>query len=236
MIVEGARKLKEIATEVSVLRRSQQHGQSLVNRAQLVASLLSRAEVAAAVARTLSERLGEPWVPAAATDTAVGALEQWAAALDEDLGAALGGDLFAKFQDAVDRALRELERRAAGAWQRYTVQVTPETSQEILAALASDPSARTTVIAIRRLAESVRRLRDRQVPTPDELAEFDTAVADLRAAWSTLDVASLNDEVVAFLRAANSDRGAALALLTEPVRTWLAERHLESHYAIRPSD
>lgn len=236
MIVDGARQLKEIANEVSVLRRSQQHGQSLVNRAQLVASLLVRAEIATAAGRTLSERLGEPWVPAAATDSALGALEQWAAALDEDLGAALGGDLFAKFQDAVDRALKELERRATSTWQRYTAQVTPETSQEILAALASDPSARSTVLTIRRLAESVRRLRDRPIPTPDELVEFDTAVADLRTAWSTLDVASLNEEVVSFLRAANSDRGAALALLTEPVRTWLAERHLESHYAIRPSD
>lgn len=236
MIVERARQLKEIAAEVSVLRRSQQHGQALVNRAQLVASLLVRAEVAAAVARTLSKRLGEPWVPPGATESALGALEEWATALEEDLGAALGGDLFAKFQDAVDRAVKELERRAASAWQRYTAQATPETSQEILAALASDPSARSTVISIRRLAELVRRLRDRQVPTPEELSEFDAAVADLRAAWSTLDVASLNDEVVAFLRAANSDRGAALGLLTEPVRTWLAERHLESHYAIRPSD
>lgn len=236
MIVEAASQLKRIANDVSALRRSQQHGQSIINRAHLVASLLSRAEVATTAARTLSERLGEPWVPPAAAERALGALEQWAAALDEDLGAALGGDLFAKFQDAIDRALRELERRSTGAWQRYTAQGTPETSEEILAALASDPSARTTVIAIRRLAESVRRLRDRQVPTPNEVAEFDTAVADLRAAWSNLDVASLNDDVVAFLRAANADRGAELALLTEPVRMWLAERHLESHYAIRPSD
>jgi hypothetical protein len=134
----------------------------------------------------------------------------------------------------LERVLRDLERRGTGAWQRYAAQVTPETSPEILAALSTDPSARSTVLTIRRLAESVRLLRERQIPSADDIAEFDAAVAQLRAAWATLDVASLNEDVVAFLRAANSNRGASLSLLTSPVQSWLAERHLESHYVIRP--
>lgn len=236
MIVDSARELKELADEVSVLRRSQQHGQALVNRSQHIGNLLIRAQVAATTARQLAQRLGEQWSSPGATGAAVEALEQWRTALADDLGAALGGELFSKLQDAVERVLRELERRAAGDWQRYTAQVTPETSQEILAALAADPFARSTVLTIRRFAESVRRLRERQIPTAEDIADFDTAVAELRAAWSTLDVASLSDDVVAFLRAANSDRGAALSLLTASVQSWLAERHLESHYVIRPSD
>lgn len=236
MIVDSARELKAVASEVSVLRRSQQHGQALVNRLGLLEGLLTRAEVAVGTTRTLAQRLGEPWTPSAQTDAVVEALDQWRAALDDDLGAALGGELFAKLQDGVDRLLRDLERRATGAWERYTVQATPETSQEILSALASDPSARSTVLTIQRLAESVRRLRERPIPTAGEITKFDAAVAELRAAWSTLDVASLTEDVVAFLRAANSDRGAPLASLTAPVQAWLAERHLESHYVIRPSD
>lgn len=236
MIVDAARTLKDVAEEVSLLRRSQQHGQALVSRASALEAFVARAEVATRTLATLSQRLGETPTRPAQLATALGAIDQWRAALDDDLGQALGGDLFAGVQDSVERALKDIERRAASAWQRYTAQVTPETSPEILGALATDRSARSTVLSIRRLAEVIRSLRERIIPNADDIAAFDDAVSNLRAAWATLDVASLSEDVVAFLRAANSDRGASLSQLTGPVQTWLAERSLESHYVIRPSD
>ena len=236
MILDEAIRLKEIAGEVSVRRRSEQHGQSIIHRKQLVDEILTRAAIATASAKLLAERLGDPWVSPTSNQPAAAALDRWKGALDEDLGEALSGDLFSKFQDAVDKTLREIERRVTGSWQRYIAQVTPETSPEILDALASDPTARTTVLTIRRLAETIRRLRERQVPTAEEISEFEEAVVDLRKAWSTLDVASLNEEVVAFLRAANSDSGAPISLLTPSVISWLAQRDLWSHYTIRPTD
>lgn len=236
MIVDEAKTLKEVADEVSLLRRSQQHGQALVRRASAIEALVARAELATTTVGTLSQRLGETPSRPAQLATALAAIDRWHAALDDDLGQALGGDLFAEVQDSVERALKDIERRAASAWQRYTAQVTPETSAEILGALAADPSARSTVLSIRRLADVIRSLRERAIPDADDIRAFDDAVSNLRAAWSTLDVASLNDEVVAFLRAANSDRGASLSQLTGPVQAWLAERNVESHYVIRPSD
>lgn len=236
MIVDEAKTLKEVAGEVSLLRRSQQHGQALVRRASALEALVARAELATTTVGTLSQRLGETPSRPAQLATALAAIDRWHAALDDDLGQALGGDLFAEVQDSVERALKDIERRAASAWRRYTAQVTPETSAEILGALAADPSARSTVLSIRRLAEVIRSLRERAIPDADDIRAFDDAVSNLRAAWSTLDVASLNDEVVAFLRAANSDRGASLSQLTGPVQAWLAERNVESHYVIRPSD
>ncbi len=236
MIVDSANTLKQIADEVLLLRRSQQHRQALVNLARRLESLLARAELATAATRILAQRLGELPPPPAQLAKAVEAIDRWRAAIDDDLGTALGGDFFAAVQDSVDRVLKDVERRAASTWQRYTAQMTPETSVEILEALAADRTARSTVVTIRRLAVLVRGLRDRSIPSGDDISAFENAVSDLRSAWATLDVASLNDDVVAFLRAANSDRGAALTQMTEPVRIWLAERHLESHYVIRPSD
>ena len=74
------------------------------------------------------------------------------------------------------------------------------------------------------------------IPSPEELDEFDEATAQLRSAWSVLDVASLSEEIVAFLRAANSAQGAPLDSLTEQVREWLEQRGAASHYVIRPAD
>ena len=59
MILEDAARLEELAAEVTVLRRSQQYGQSLAHRRQLVDALLTRTQKAWASSAALSERLGE---------------------------------------------------------------------------------------------------------------------------------------------------------------------------------
>jgi hypothetical protein len=236
MIVDEATELGSLAGEVIVLRRSQQHGQSIAHRTQLVDALLARSQLASATGTGLSERLGERHVGSPVFETALMKISEWRQALDEDLGSALGGDIFSSFQDAIEKAVREIERRTTTAWQTYAAQATPETSKEILDALADDPRARVTVIKIKRLAETTRRLREKAIPSIDEIREFDDATAELREAWSTLDVASLNEEIVAFLRAANSERGADLELLTSTVLDWLDQRDAKDHYAIRPSE
>ena len=121
-------------------------------------------------------------------------------------------------------------------WQRYAAQRTPEISTEVLTALEDDPRAAVTVVRIRHLAERLGGLRDRPIPSPEEQDEFDEATAQLRSAWSALDVANLSEEIVAFLRAANGAQGAPLIAFTQQVREWLEERGAVSHYAIRPAD
>jgi hypothetical protein len=236
MILEDAARLEALAAEVTVLRRSQQHGQSLAHRRQLVDALLARAQNAWASTEALAERLDEEQSPSPLFETALTKISEWRVVLGEDLGAALTGDFFTGFQTAADKAVRELERRATGMWQRYTARKTPDISAEVLTALEDDPRAGSTVVRIMHLAEGLRRLRDRLIPSPEEQNEFDAAAAQLRDAWSALDVASLSEEIGAFLRAANSARGAPLDLLTESVREWLEQRAAATHYVIRPAD
>ena len=236
MILEDAGQLETLAAEVNILRRSQQHGQALAHREQLVDALLARARTATASGAALSQRLSEIPPQSPLLENALARIGEWRSALEADIGHALGGDLFGRFQDSVGKAIGEIERRTATAWQRYVNRTRPETSEEILAALEDDPLAGSTVARIRRLSEKLHRLRECAIPTLEELSEFDSATAELDNAWSTLDVASLNDEVVAFLRAAHSDHGAPLPLLTASVVDWLEQRGATSHYVIRPAD
>ncbi len=134
------------------------------------------------------------------------------------------------------KAVSELERSARSRWERYAVQKAPEISGEVLAALEADPHAGSTVTRIRHLSKTLGRIRGLALPSPAELDEFDQTIAELRSAWSTLDVASLSPEIVTFLRAANSDHGAPLELLTTSVREWLEQRGAASHYVVRPAD
>jgi hypothetical protein len=236
MILEEAARLEALAGELTVMRRSQQHGQSLAHRGQLVNTLLTRARNAWASVAALSKRFGEEQSSSPLFETALTKISEWRSALEGDLGVALTGDFFTGFQASTDKAVRELEQRATGMWQRYIAQRTPEISTEVLTALEDDPRAAVTVVKIRHLAEGLRRLQDRLIPSPEEQDEFDESAAQLRGAWSTLDVANLSEEIVAFLRAANGAQGAPLIAFTQQVREWLEQRGAVNHYAIRPAD
>lgn len=236
MITEDAVRLETVASEVVALRRSQQHSQALARRNELLGALLQRLDTVTPVGAALSGRLGETRGSSPSFEKAVESITEWRLALGRDLEHALAGDLFGRLQAALDSAIREVEQRAATTWQRYIAQNTPETSPAILAALAADPDAQVTVRDLKRFGEALRRLRELPIPTIQQLNEFDTTVEELRAAWSKLDVAGLDDEIVAFLRAANSDSGADIELLTSAVRQWLEDRGASSHYVIRPAN
>ena len=236
MILEDATRLKVLAAEVTVLRRSQQYGQSLAHRRQLVDALLTRTRKAWVSSAAISERLGEAQSSSPLYEMALAKISEWRSALDQDLGQALTGDLFTGVQASADKAMRELERQATGAWQRYTAQKMPDISVDVLTALEDDPRGGSTVARIMRLSEGLRRLRERPVPSPEVLKEFDETTAQLRSAWSVLDIANLSEEIVAFLRAANSAQGAPLDSLTEQVHEWLEQRGAAGHYVIRLAD
>lgn len=233
MIRERIADLETLAQRVTAMRQSQQHGQALARRRQTLEGMIERAVKAKQSTELLAARLGEVAPSPSSAENALRQVAVWRTALETDLSTALGGDLFPIFHDSVLSAIGDTEAQAATLWQRHVAQHAPETSNEVLDALENDPRARLAVIRIRRLAESLRRLRDRAVPTSADIEEFDTAAVELRKTWATLDVESIDPDVVAFLRGANSERGARLDLLTVPVLAWLADRGAGDHYVIK---
>lgn len=237
MIREAIAELDGLAQRVTSLHQTQLHGQALTKRQQAVDMMVERALRARRSSDLLAARLeSEGPFLAPSTSDARAQIATWRAALDADLAGALAGDSFATFNDTVLKAIGDLETHTASLWQRYVSHHAPETPSEVLEALANDPRARVAVVRIRRLAEQLRQLRDRTVPSTAEIDEFDTAAHELHETWATLDVEGLDPDVVRFLRAANSERGAPLASLTEPVVAWLADRDASTHYVIKPAD
>lgn len=163
-------------------------------------------------------------------------MDSWAASLEADLVAALGGTSFTDFSAVVSSAVGDLESQTTQLWQRYTSQHAPQTSLEIVEALENDPKSRVAVLRIRRLSDRLTGLRGRLVPTTDEVHEFDEMARQLREAWATLDVDGVETEVISFLRAANSDAGAAIGSLTPTVMRWLEERDAVNQYVVKPAN
>lgn len=237
-IREGILEVERLAQQVSGLRQAQQHAQALGRRQQSITNVLERAVRARSASHLLTRRLDPEatnQLPASAV-AARASLDAWAAALDDDLVNALGGDSFAQLNDVVLRAIADLESHASQLWQRYALHHAPQTSVEILEALANDPGARVAVIRIRRLTDRLASLRDRTIPSTDDIETFDGAARELHEAWATLDVEGIDAEVVSFLRAANSDQGAAIGSLTPVVIGWLEERGAINQYVVKPAE
>lgn len=237
-ILDGAREVEGLAQRVTDLRQTQQHGQALTRRHQEIQKILERGRRARATAQALSYRLDPEVIyelPQSAAAARTG-LDAWTASLDEDLAVALGGTAFTDFSAGAASAVGDLESQATQLWQRYTSQHAPQTSHEIVEALGNDRKSRVAVLRIRRLSDQLTALRGRTVPTTDEIDEFDEAARDLRETWAALDVDGIDPEVISFLRAANSDHGAAISSLTPTVIRWLEERGAVNQYVVKPAD
>jgi hypothetical protein len=238
MIRDAATQIVDLAQTVTGLRKTQQHGQALARRQQAIVAALDRLIRARSAVERLSQSLDgvPPESTAASTATACEHVDAWADALDEDLAAALSTDGFARMNDLVLRVVGELETQASGLWLRFMAQHSTQTSREVLEALANDPGTRSAVLRIERLANQLGAIRERTVPSEDDIVAFLRASGELRDVWSTLNVDGIDPEVVAFLRSANSSRGAPIAALTANVLAWLEQRGVSGQYVVRPAD
>jgi hypothetical protein len=177
--------------------------------------------------------MNEPVLTALGFSAALEALRQWRAQLDSDLAAALSGDAFPTLRTATEKAVGQAEAQAQGVWRTYLAATASDIDTDLLDVLGSDPKIASAVQQIGVLANIVRGFAEMSLPTVEQIDQYDTMVADLKSVWSTIDLSSLDDEIVAFLRAANGDLGAALNTLTPAVQAWLGERGLAGHYVIR---
>lgn len=235
MIIEAADTLIALSADLQSAQRSRRHGEALSNRNEILENLLTRAAGAREATTALVTRMGEPMPTAPGLPAALEALRQWRSQLDSDLAAALSGNTFSTLRIATETAVGQIEAQAQNAWRTYLDRTSPDIDTDLLDVLNSDPQAAATVQRIGVLSNVVRGFAELPLPTAEQVDQYDSMVADLQSAWSTIDLSSLDDEIVGFLRAANGDHGAALTALTPAVLAWLGERGLAEHYVIRPN-
>lgn len=233
MLLDEIATATDLAAQVVKLRQSQLHAQSLDERRSLLDALTSRAARASRCRVEMADRLGEPLGSIELHAQVRLEVNAWQSHLQDDVAAALEGDEFQKIRDLATRAVAASENIAADQWRRYSSEQVPLVPSDVLEALKHDARARRTVSVILRISAEIDRLRSLTIPGPDEIEAFDGAAQELRDAWASLDVANIDAEVLAFLRATN-DRGAPLGLLTEAVLSWLSARDAIDSYVIRP--
>lgn len=125
-----------------------------------------------------------------------------------------------------------LEAQLRRAWGDYVSARVPPANADVLEVLA--PTFRSEVARIRHLSSQLDALRLVLPETQAVIDDLGGKVTELQQAWQTLDGGQVPPSVLAFLKAASST-GAALALLTDEVRRWLADHGIDRSFTIRPA-
>ncbi len=135
------------------------------------------------------------------------------------------------FGDSVTAIADQLEAELQSAWSKYAERKIPATNREVLDVLAT--AFPREVRLLRQRAERLEMTRRTLPKNAEELREFDVEVTLLQRAWSQLGGGDVPASVIAFLKAAAAPAGAAIDLLTDDVRRWLAQHDIARSFAIR---
>jgi len=122
-------------------------------------------------------------------------------------------------------------RSALGlAWARYTQKHIKYLNDDLLNVLAAVPQFKNAVDSIRVLQGQLRILSDK-LPDTECFQDFQNMTLKLNQLWKSLKADDLPTEVIGFLRSVGED-GAPLDSLTEEVRQWLRNRHIEESFHV----
>lgn len=139
----------------------------------------------------------------------------------------------AKFQSSINKLTSTLKQQLLQAWQSYLTRNLPSLNSDLLNVLWKVDAFQPTIHKIRQLNIQINR---DVIPKYQE--QFDHAerlIQQLNDTWNTLNAENFPEDVLKFLRAAGSNTGASLDLLTPTVETWIKEHHLSNTLRIRLS-
>lgn len=117
------------------------------------------------------------------------------------------------------------------AWQNYTRNILPTLDKELLEIFEKLPSTKTQVNTIRLLQQQAYKLSLLLPTSEHDIDELKRLVTNIQTAWQRLQTNEIPASVLDFLKAACSG-GAALHLLTNEVRQWLADHQLNHAFSI----
>jgi hypothetical protein len=120
-------------------------------------------------------------------------------------------------------------------WTEWAQAKVPKIGADVLAVLGAVPGMASKITKVRMDLESADRLSANLPMTPAEVAQFDRAVDQARAAWQELTGDGVPKEVLEFLRVAAQGPGAKLEQMTPLVEAWLRSHGLLASLRIRIS-
>lgn len=125
-----------------------------------------------------------------------------------------------------------LRESLSRSWHDYTSKYSPQLDVTSLEVLASIPSLKAIIESIRLLQEHIGILHSNLPEADVNIQNFHKKIDELKAKWLDLTGEGIPESVITFLRECGGVGGADLDLLTDEVRHWLIDRHIEESFRV----
>ena len=139
---------------------------------------------------------------------------------------------FTYMKSAFQKFSGEVEHVTEETWDQYKPRAKPSVDTNQIAEAEQQEAFKAKASQLKARAKYADQLGKKPPETEQEFAELEEAWQDVRDLIEELPAVASDPKVREFLKAANSSKGAALELLTDEVRQWLAENNTADKYRI----
>ena len=230
MIAEECRKLREQLEEVKKADERQNAVEQLDSRREelvtLRDALLSVTDSLKAIAkRTSIEGKLDP-------TKAIERVHKIREALKADPLSITKGRDFSNMKKAFEKFAKEGSAASEATWEVYLPRARPKPDSNQVAQAEQQNDFVTIATRLKARAKYADKIGDKPPANEEDLQEIEAAWDDIRRMISELPDVASDPTVQEFLKAANSQRGASIDLLTDEVRDWLHENNIAEKYRI----
>jgi hypothetical protein len=221
------------AKDLDGLKKSANLVNALGTRAQMFEAALATLRLACGQLALLRQQGVTVEAEVSSADGFVHHLTALKVATADDPATVTAGDIQLKTLTPLRSFTGNLSEACATAWRNHVSDSLPRVGGDLVPVLAQVPALKARVERFRGLQAAARSKAD---SLPTSAADFEAlaqAAEACREAWQALDAEDIPAGVTRFLRAATSDSGASLDLLSSEVAAWLQAQNLAASFKIR---
>lgn len=142
------------------------------------------------------------------------------------------GREFSNMKKAFEKFAADGIAVAVATWEQYIPKARPTVDTNQLAQAAQQKDFATIAMQLKTTVKYAEKICKKLPSNEEEFLEIESAWADIRRMISQLPDVTNDPKVQEFLKAANSQSGASIELLTEEVRAWLRQNNVTEKYRI----
>lgn len=156
-------------------------------------------------------------------------------ALSTDPESMTKGRGFTYFKSSFKKLVDAINTACAESWQTHRDKLQPRVDSEQLELAKQIPGHQQDAERLEYLASTMKRQSNVPPESEQAFVDIEKRWQDIRDLIARLPQPTKNPEIQAFLKAANSREGASLELLTDQVRSWLANSAIGKKFRVRPA-